>query len=523
MSLRSVITISFIMIVGVALAQHPSYDSRYHTVSEVIEETIALADTYSTFCELESLGHSGVDSITIWGLKISDNPSLDEDETCVEIHGGQHADEPAGVEVCMWTMRDLLHRIAAGESVATAWWEELEIWIIPQMNPDGRIMCLDSGYTEWRKTKHDLDSSGTFDAYTDGVDPNRNWDYLWGLYTPTDLDNTKGPYPFSEQCVTTMRDFYIRERPLVAVDYHSPDYTGGNKLWICWWFSEGEYYGYAPDAINNWLDIRDDLADATLDEEGSVYARGASYHTKPKLQTWTYYELGICSIVLEITNQCFWTGDMIDTITVRVGRGSYYLLERAMEQMLVTHVVDSATGEPLTDAIVEVVELAHDYFPPRTVDPVHGTNRRWLADGFYTVYVESHGYFQTTIDSVYVSDGEPTEITVELTRDMSISEAILPEHSGISVYPNPFNSAVRISVETLHATSLQIEVFDINGRMVAEIPVGSRPASTAGDAGVAPTNREYTWTPDQSIGSGVYLVRARANDYEITKKIVYVR
>jgi hypothetical protein len=36
-------------------------------------------------------------------------------------------------------------------------------------------------------------------------------------------------------------------------------------------------------------------------------------------------------------------------------------------------------------------------------------------------------------------------------------------------YPNPFNSAVRISVETLHATSLRIEIFDINGRMVAEL------------------------------------------------------
>ena len=507
MSFRSMV-IALLLTMGIAFAQHAAYDPRYHTVSEVIEETIALADTYSTYCSLESLGHSGVDSITIWGLKISDNPTVDEDETCLEFHGGQHADEPSGVEVCMWMMKDLLHRLAAGDSVATAWWENLEIWIIPQMNPDGRVMCLDSGYTEWRKTKRDLDSNGTYDAYTDGVDPNRNWDYLWDIYVPTDLDNTKGPYPFSEECVTTMRDFYIRERPISIMDYHSPDSTGGNKLWISWWFSEGEYYGYAPDAINNWLDIRDHLADATLDEEGNVYARAASYHTKPKLQTWTYYELGSCSIVMEITNKCFWHADTIDTIAARVGRGSYYLLDRAMRQMLVTHVVDSTSGEPLTDAIVEVMELQCDYFPPRTVDPIHGTNRRWLADGYYTVYVESHGYFPKTIDSVYVGEGVPTEMTVRLARDMVIGEADRPEEVELSLCPNPFNSALKIEVEGKGVS--EIEVYDIVGHVVRRIPVEDGFAIWDGsdDAG-------------RALPSGVYLVRSA--DGKQALPAVYIR
>ncbi|MCK5833952.1 hypothetical protein KAH81_09835, partial [bacterium] len=466
------IALAVLIFIAVAYAQHPSYDPRYHTVSEVIEEITALADTYSTYCSLESLGHSGVDSVVIWGLKISDNPMLDEDETCVEFHGGQHGDEPNGVETCMWMMQDLLHRLEAGDSEVTAWWEELEIWIIPQMNPDGRIMCLDSGYTEWRKTKRDLDSNGIYDAYTDGVDPNRNWDYLWDEYTSSDLDNTKGPYPFSEQCVITMRDFYERERPLVAVDFHSPDSTGGNKMWICWWFNEGEYYGYAPDAINNWLDIRDDYADATLDEEGSVYARGSSYHNKPKLQTWTYYELGICSIVLEITNQCFWTGEIIDTIAARVGHGSYYLLDRAMRQMLVTHVIDSASGVALTDATVEVVQLEHAYFPPRKVDPIHATNRRWLDDGYYTVYAGAPGYYPETIDSIYVSEGAPTKITIELVRDYAIRETDLPSDFSLSAHPNPFNSSVKITINCHSRESenpediMAVEIFDLSGRQI---------------------------------------------------------
>ncbi len=533
--MRTLIIVIAVTLASCVFAQHPSYDPRYHTVAEVIEEITALADTYSAYCHLESLGHTGVDSITIWGMRISDNPTADEDETCIEFHGGQHADEPAGVEVCMWMINDLLHRIDAGDSIAVKWWEDYEIWIIPQMNCDGRIMCLDSGYTEWRKTKRDLDSSGTYDAYTDGVDPNRNWDYMWEDYTATDLDNTKGPYPFSEQCVITMRDFFIRERPLYIVDYHSPDSCGGNKLWICWWFSEGPYTGWGPDAQNNWREIRDDLAAAILDETGEPYEGAASYHTKPKLQTWTYYELGSCSIVMEITNQCFWHGDTIDTIAARVGRGSYYLMERAAERMLITHVVDSATGEPITNAIVEVVELQHDYFPPRVVDPVHGTNRRLLERGYYSLYVNSIGYFAKEIDSIYIpDDGPPVEITVELARDLGVDEVEAPMGFELAVSPNPFNDAVSIDIRGVGATDrsqgqVGLKIFDINGRLVADLPFGRAESgrnleysrNIGADSARLPT--PLIWIPDKTVGSGVYLIEVSTGTHSISKKVVYIR
>ncbi|MCD6502380.1 T9SS type A sorting domain-containing protein [bacterium] len=104
-------------------------------------------------------------------------------------------------------------------------------------------------------------------------------------------------------------------------------------------------------------------------------------------------------------------------------------------------------------------------------------------------------------------------------------EAALPADYSLRVYPNPFNSAVRISVGAGLAPS-RIEIFDINGRMVDEISansVGSRHASTAGDAGVAPTVREYIWQPDKSLGSGVFFVRVSSSDKSITKRVVYLK
>ena len=88
-------------------------------------------------------------------------------------------------------------------------------------------------------------------------------------------------------------------------------------------------------------------------------------------------------------------------------------------------------------------------------------------------------------------------------------------------HPNPFNSSVTIALDGAGVcdTPLRIEIFDLNGRRVAELPDGG----TVGEALVAsrgaakrdfpeiekregtslsPTTRQFTWTPDESLPSG---------------------
>ena len=100
-----------------------------------------------------------------------------------------------------------------------------------------------------------------------------------------------------------------------------------------------------------------------------------------------------------------------------------------------------------------------------------------------------------------------------------------PEDFRLRAFPNPFNSAVTISIDGVGAycnTPLQVEIYDVAGRRVACLgsarqpdgTVGARHASpasntTTGDAGVAPTTRQFTWQPSPDLPSGVYLVRAR--------------
>jgi hypothetical protein len=112
-----------------------------------------------------------------------------------------------------------------------------------------------------------------------------------------------------------------------------------------------------------------------------------------------------------------------------------------------------------------------------------------------------------------------------------------PSAFEISAHPNPFNSSVTIAVDGVGDGSpvpFDVEIYDVNGRRVAElIPPG--PPLTRGEEEKSPLSKGdlggFIWQPDPSLGSGVYLVRARVGGrgdlaptgQTATKRIVYLK
>ncbi|MGC9315684.1 MAG: T9SS type A sorting domain-containing protein, partial [bacterium] len=80
----------------------------------------------------------------------------------------------------------------------------------------------------------------------------------------------------------------------------------------------------------------------------------------------------------------------------------------------------------------------------------------------------------------------------------------LPRTPEISAHPNPFNSSVRIEVEGEWDSPVQIEIYDVAGRKIVESPPAPLIKGGARRAGGS-----YYWQPDETLPSGVYLVRAR--------------
>lgn len=83
----------------------------------------------------------------------------------------------------------------------------------------------------------------------------------------------------------------------------------------------------------------------------------------------------------------------------------------------------------------------------------------------------------------------------------------IPKSLLINVYPNPFNSACRVSAPP----GATVEIFNILGNLV-----WSHTTAPSGSS-------EMVWTPDKSTGSGVYLVRATAGKQSATRKILYLK
>ncbi|MFQ5868386.1 MAG: M14 family zinc carboxypeptidase [Candidatus Zixiibacteriota bacterium] len=93
----------FLVVLGLlpTISMNPSQkafglDERYHTYQEVIVELDSLHNAFPEITRLDSIGHTTRDSLAIWCLKISDNPSLEEDEPGILLLGNQHPEELLG-------------------------------------------------------------------------------------------------------------------------------------------------------------------------------------------------------------------------------------------------------------------------------------------------------------------------------------------------------------------------------------------------------------------------------------------
>ncbi|NUT41886.1 MAG: zinc carboxypeptidase, partial [Thermoactinospora sp.] len=108
-------------------------------------------------------------------VKISDNVGADEAEPEVLFTAHQHAREHLTVEMALYIMH-LLADNYGSDSRITDLVNGREIWIMPDLNPDGGEYDIASGsYRSWRKNRQPNSGSSAV-----GTDLNRNWAYQWG-------------------------------------------------------------------------------------------------------------------------------------------------------------------------------------------------------------------------------------------------------------------------------------------------------------------------------------------------------
>ncbi len=459
-----------------------------------------------------SLGPSG-EGVTIPSARISDNAGRFEPEPRLVFHAAQHANECNGTGAILQAMDVLLAGYGVDPEI-TARVDGLEIYFIPVLNPDGHDYVFSGAphWADWRKTLRDNNDNGAVDFPDDGVDLNRNWDWFWEDYTETDAASQKykGPYPWSEPEIVALRNFVLDERPVLVVDYHSPvEIFWSNYIFWPWVSTHG--WGESPDGPVA-REIAQEWAASTLTVDGQQFHSIFAYDTLPKEQCWIYGNTGILTFVMEISNQCWWSGAAVDTIAARVARGSVYLLDRTLGGPGITgFVTDASTGAPL-QAEVQLAQMHAPEVGPRLTEARFGQYHRLTRAGSYTVQVSCRGYISQTQGVTVGATGwisADFALVPEVTAVGGVDEGTASDRDTWLQTGNPCSGGrvVRLSLPA-GVRPARVELFDLRGRRVATL---GRDLAAA---------REHELRLPGHLPSGVYLLRARAGEGQQVERLV---
>ena len=210
----------------------------FYTLDEVMAE---LDDMFAMFPELISesqplsssnLTHNG--RMQYW-VRISDNPTVNENEPEVLYTGLHHAREPMSVQQMIFYMWYVLENYDTDDEIKQLV-DNTEMYFVPVVNPDGyeyNHLTNPNGGGNWRKNRRN-NGGGSY-----GVDPNRNYGYMWGYdnqgSSPDPNDATyRGPSAFSEPEIQNIRDLCELNEFKIALNYHS--YS--NLLLYTWGWKE---------------------------------------------------------------------------------------------------------------------------------------------------------------------------------------------------------------------------------------------------------------------------------------------
>jgi murein tripeptide amidase MpaA len=200
----------------------------YRTIAQLDAAIDALVKTRPDLCTRVALNNS-VEGRPIHALRLRAGGG--ENRRGILIVGGMHARELMNPDAIIELAFDLVQAYTSDTGLAYggAEWsaldvrvmmETLDIWMLPCTNPDGRNFVMTTDWS-WRKNRRDNPG-----ATCDGVDPNRNCDFLWRVVGPqTSCDPCSpafvGSLPFSEPEADNIRLLCDTRRIDVFIDVHS--------------------------------------------------------------------------------------------------------------------------------------------------------------------------------------------------------------------------------------------------------------------------------------------------------------
>lgn len=385
----------------------------YTDPGEMEQFLFEIASQYPDLMELVLLRNDLFEGHNLWAVKITSSKKSTPKPVFL-MDGQHHAREVMTAEITKDAIQYLLSNYGKDEKV-TKWVDEIEIWIVPIVNPDGASFVFRQN-PWWRKNRHPQCA----------VDLNRNYPITWNKCRGSSgvcTDETyRGESPGSEPETQGIVALMFTLRPQFYLTYHS----------------YGQYiiypYGcdYTPED-DTFYEIAQGLNSILEDDNGNKgkYRVGTSFNTLYLTDGTSddepYAKYGGFSFTIEVNsdrsggfqpNYSKWRD-----ITVQRQRVAWgYFLDRTLEGPQIRGKVYNAfTKKPIENVQFTVEGINWDVFEePRTSDE----NGRFFfitqKNKTYTLTFKKEGYWDWQI-TVEVGEG-PKEVDVPLIPKPMILE-----------------------------------------------------------------------------------------------------
>jgi murein tripeptide amidase MpaA len=109
----------------------------YNNYSNLTAMLNDYATNFPSLCRKISVGKS-VQNRELWAMKITSNPDQAADKPKFKYISTMHGNEPLGTEMCLYLIDLLLRGASTNDGRILNLVTNVEIWVLPLMNPDGR-------------------------------------------------------------------------------------------------------------------------------------------------------------------------------------------------------------------------------------------------------------------------------------------------------------------------------------------------------------------------------------------------
>ncbi len=355
---------------------YPPYDTGAGNIAQRLLDRQA---AYPAICRRYDLGPT-VQNRRIYAVKITDHLDVEEDEPEFRWVANMHGDEVVGLMMTLNLIDYLLENYGVDPRV-TYLVDNLEIWIVPSMNPDGYQLVQ-------RRNANNVDLNRNFPEGT--------------LHEP---NTTAGRQP---ETAAIMNMAFARSFTLSA-NLH------GGALVVNYPFDNdglGSTYSPTPDEdvfvyISQEYSRHNPPMWNSTEFPNGITNGAAWYAITGGLQDWSYRYMGCNDVTIELGNTKTPAFSTIPTYWSQNRESMLAYMETAFIGVRGI-VTDAATGQPLA-ATVQVIGRDHNVY----TDPDVGDYHRMLLPGSYQLRFAADGYDPRVLP-VTVTAGPATRLDVAL-------------------------------------------------------------------------------------------------------------